>query len=219
MRVHAATIPAEVLSVRPRDAYYARQKRLFALAFVLVAAVPLLALDRNASRSYRESWVERTSLELAGMARDRRELVDLFLRGQAAQLASAVALHAPAELTGERLEALFRAMNASLAITDLGVVDARGDHLAYVGPFRRELASRNYAGAEWFAEVTRAGRYVSDVFPGYRKVPHIVVAVADPRRAWILRATIDSAFFNGLVASASVGPGGDAFIVNRRGEL
>ncbi len=219
MRVHTARIPAEVLRTRPRDAYYARQKRLFALAFVLVALVPLLALDRSAARAYRDSWIEKTSLELAGMARDRRELVDLFLRGQETALASVVALHAPADLTGDRLQALFPAMNASGVITDLGVVDRRGDHRAYVGPFQRELAARNYASAPWFAEVLGAGRYVSDVFPGYRNVPHIVVAVADARREWILRATVDSGYFNGLVASANVGPGGDAFIVNRRGEL
>ncbi len=219
MRVHTATIPADVLRARPRDAYYARQKRLFAVAFVLVAVVPLLALDQNAARFYQDSWIEKTSLELAGMAGDRRELVDQFLRSQETTLASVVELHEPAQLTDERLQALFRAMNGSSVITDLGVVDRRGDHLAYVGPFRTELAARNYASAGWFAEVMRAGRYVSDVFPGYRKVPHIVVAVADARREWILRATIDSGFFNGLVASANVGPGGDAFIVNRRGEL
>jgi two-component system NtrC family sensor kinase len=219
MKVHTARIPAEVLRAPPRDAYYARQKRLFALAFVLVALVPLLALDRSAARAYRASWIEETSRELAGTARDRRDLVDLFLRSQETALASVVALHAPAELDERRLPALFRAMNASGVITDLGVVRRDGAHLAYVGPFRSELARRNYADAEWFVEVMRAGRYVSDVFPGYRNVPHIVVAVAGAHRDWILRATIDSGFFNGLVASANVGPGGDAFIVNRRGEL
>ncbi|HET8539931.1 MAG TPA: ATP-binding protein [Anaeromyxobacter sp.] len=219
MRIHTATIPAEMLKVRPRDAFYARQKHLFALAFALVAVLPLVVLHQNASRFYRDSWVQRTSLALAGMARDRRQLVDQFLRSQEAALASVVELHAPGELGPERLETLFRALNASHVITDLGVVDRTGEHLAYVGPFRRELAGRNYADAEWFAEVTRSGRYVSDVFPGYRRVPHLVVAVADARRQWILRATLDSAFFNGLVASADVGPGGDAFIVNRRGEL
>jgi two-component system NtrC family sensor kinase len=219
VRIHTATIPAEVLRVRPREAYYARQKQLFALAFVVVAVVPLLVLHQNASRFYQDSWMERTSAELAGMAADRRELVDLFLRAQEAQLASVVELHRPGELAGPRLDAVFRALNRSGVITDLGVIDARGDHLAYVGPFRDQLAGRNYAGTEWFAEVMRAGRYVSDVFAGYRKVPHIIVAVADRRGEWILRATIDSALFNGLVASANVGPGGDAFIVNRRGEL
>jgi two-component system NtrC family sensor kinase len=218
MRLHAARIPAEALAVRPREVYYARQKRLFALAFVAVAVVPLLVLERNASRFYRDSWTERTSLELAGMARDRRELVELFLKTQEAQLASLVEVQRPAEVAG-RIEALFGALNASGVITDLGVVDRAGRHLAYAGPFRKELAGRNYADAAWFAEVMKAGRYVSDVFPGYRKVPHLVVAVADPRREWILRATVDSAFFDGLVSSAEVGPGGDAFIVNRQGEL
>ena len=117
MRVLAATIPAEALKVRPRDAYYARQKRLFALASVLVAVVPLVVLDQRTSRFYRESWMERTSVELAGMARDRRALVDLFLQGEEAQLASAVALRAPAELAGERLESLFRAMSATHALS------------------------------------------------------------------------------------------------------
>ena len=218
MRIHAARIPAEALAARPRDAYYARQKRLFALAFVLVAVTPLLVLERNASRFYEDSWLERTSLELVGMARDRRQLVDLFLRSQEAQLASLVELHGPAELAG-RIEELFRAVNSGGFITDLGVVDREGRHLAYAGPFGKELAGRNYADAEWFAEVMKAGRYVTDVFPGFRKMPHLVVAVADDRRQWILRATVDSAFFDGLVSSAEVGPGGDAFIVNRRGEL
>jgi two-component system, NtrC family, sensor kinase len=219
MKVHTARIPARALEVRPREAYYARQKNLFALAFVLVALVPLLVLNRNASRFYRDSWMEKTSVELAGVARDRRDLVDAFLRAQETQLASVVELHRPGELEGGRLEAVFNALSRSGVMTDLGVIDRRGEHLAYVGPFRSELAGRNYADAEWFAEVMRAGRYVSDVFPGYRKVPHIVVAVADAGRAWILRATIDSALFHALVASANVGPGGDAFIVNRRGEL
>lgn len=35
----------------------------------------------------------------------------------------------------------------------------------------------------------------------------------------ILRATINSAMFNSLVDSANVGPGGDAFIISREGEL
>jgi two-component system NtrC family sensor kinase len=220
MRILAATVPAEALAVGPREAYYARQKRLFALVFVLVSMVPLVLLNQNSSRFYRESWMERTSAELAGIARSRRELVDLFLETQERRLAAFVDLYSPAELSrGSELERLFRAVNEGGVITDLGLVDRAGRHLAYAGPFRKELAGRNYSGAEWFAEVTRTGRYVSDVFLGYRKVPHIVVAVADERRRWILRATINSELFNDLVTSANVGPGGDAFIINGRGEL
>ncbi len=220
MRLYIATIPAEAVKARPRDVYYARQKRVFAAAFVLVAIVPLVALYYSSSRFYQSSWMEKTSLELAGMATDRRDMVDLFLDAQESQLASFVHLFEPAELTsGSRLEILFRSMNRSGVVTDLGVIDRAGNHLAYVGPFAKELAGRNYSGAEWFVEVMRTGRYVSDVFAGYRKVPHIVIAVADDQKQWILRATIDSGLFNGLVASANVGPGGDAFIIDPQGRL
>ncbi len=220
MRIHAAILPKEALEVPPREAYYARQKHLFALAFVAVSLVPLAVLDRNAARLYQRSWIEKTSLELAGIAGSRRELVDLFLATQERQLAAFVDLYSPAELTrGSTLERLFRATSPGGVITDLGVIDREGRHLAYAGPFRKELAGRDYSGAAWFAEVMRNGRYVSDVFAGYRNFPHIIVAVADEQRRWILRATINSELFNGLVTSANVGPGGDAFIINGRGEL
>ncbi|HTY04031.1 MAG TPA: ATP-binding protein [Rhodocyclaceae bacterium] len=212
--------PAAGGNLALRDAYYARQKYLFALAFVVVSIVPLLLLDFKTSRVYEESWMERAARELSTLAHDRKEIIDRFLGTQEDQLASLVALHGARELAqGTRLATLLGALDRNGAITDLGVIDAKGNHLAYQGPFARELAGRNYAGAPWFVEVMRSGRYVSDVFSGYRKVPHLVVAVADPARAGILRATIDLAFFNGLLQTADVGPDGDAFIVNRRGEM
>ena len=219
MRIHAATFAADALEIGPRDAWYARQKRLFAAAFVAVSLVPLGALHLSASRLYEASWMKRTSTELAEAARSRREVVDRFLTTQERQLATFVELYGPAELARGKLQDLFRAASRSGVITDLGVVDRAGRHLAYAGPFAKELAGRDYSGAPWFAEVTRTGRFVSDVFTGYRNVPHIIVAVTDERKEWILRATIDSELFHGLVTSANVGPGGDAFIVNARGEL
>lgn len=208
------------LHIRPRAAYYARQKYLFALVFIVVSIVPLLVLNYNASRLYQESWMEKTSLELSTLAGDRRALIDSFLESQEDQLAGYMSLYDPQTLSqANRLAAVFSAMNRKGVLTDIGVIDRSGRHLAYQGPFGKELAGKNYASAEWFAEVMKSGRYVSDVFTGYRKVPHLIVAVADPGRTWILRATINSALFNSLVASANVGPDGDAFIVNRRGEL
>ncbi|MBM4189214.1 MAG: hypothetical protein FJ210_00680 [Betaproteobacteria bacterium] len=205
---------------KPREAFYTRQKYLFALVFVVVAIVPLVVLNYNASRLYQHSWMENTSAQLATLAGDRRALIDRFLEAQEDRLAGYLSLHSAETLSRpERLAAVFAALNRGGVITDLGVIDRHGKHLAYQGPFARELAGKNYAGTEWFTEVMKNGRYVSDVFTGYRKVPHLIVAVAAPDRTWILRATINSALFNGLVESADVGPAGDAFIVNRRGEF
>jgi two-component system NtrC family sensor kinase len=212
--------PPPFISVREGEVYYTRQKYLFALVFVVVAIVPLLILNYNTASFYRASWIEKTSVELSTLAGDRRELIDHFLAAQKDQLAGFLSLYAPAALRqGNRLEALYTAMNRRGEITDIGVIDRHGNHLAYYGPYEKELVGRNYAKSEWFAEVMQNGRYTSNVFSGYRKVPHLIVAAADPARTGILRATINSTLFNSLVESANVGPDGDAFIVNRKGEL
>ena len=100
---------------------------------------------------------------------------------------------------------------------DLGVIDASGNHLAYVGPY--DLRDRNYLDAEWFREVMLSGTYISDVFLGFRQVPHCVVAVRQKAAEgpWILRATINSAQFDALVGKGALEGDCDAYIVNSDG--
>ncbi|MCK7577501.1 MAG: hypothetical protein MZV65_17985 [Chromatiales bacterium] len=94
--------------MRSREVYYARQKYLFALVFVVVSIVPLLLLNYNASRFYQQSWIEKTSLELSTLAGDRRALIDRFLETQEDELAAFVSLYDPKTLSdGQRLAALF----------------------------------------------------------------------------------------------------------------
>lgn len=208
------------MNAKPREHYYARQKYLFASVFVIVSVVPLLVLNYNAARFYRASWIEKTKLEIATLAGDRKLLIDRFLAEQEDRLAGFLAIDtAHALAVPERIDALYAALQRGGVIADIGVIDRQGNHLAYRGPYEKALAGKNYADAEWFAATLKNGRYASDVFLGYRNVPHMIVAVADPSGEGILRATIDSTFFNNLVASANVGPDGDAFIVNRRGEF
>ena len=220
MKIYSATIRAEALKVRSRESYYARQKRLFILVVVLVSVLPLLLSGWASSKYYRRSWIQQTTVDLKSSAEARREIIDRFLGHQEETLAALIDLYGLEGLaTKGRLEKVFPAVNRSGVLVDLGVIDSRGSHLAYVGPYSSRLLDKNYAQAEWFRETMRSGRYVSDVFTGYRGEPHFVVAVTDPNRTWTLRATINSALFNSLLASSEVGPGGDAFIVNRQGEL
>src|SRR5690606_38338708 len=61
--------------------------------------------------------------------------------------------------------------------------------------------------------------HVSDVFTGFRNVPHFVVAVTGSLKSFVLRATINSSSFNSLLHSAQLGPHSDAFIINRAGDF
>jgi len=220
MKIYSATIPGAALKVRSREAYYAGQKQLFVLVVILVAIIPLVFISWTASHFYQNSWLDKTTVEMKSLADSRREIVDLFLDSQENLLAGFVELYDLAWLsTPGNLEKLFKAMNRKGVIVDLGLIGKDGTHLSYTGPYAESLRDKNYAQSTWFAEVMQSGRYVSDVFSGYRGIPHFIIAVTDPSRNWILRATINSALFNALLASAEVGPGGDAFILNSKGEM
>ncbi len=220
MKAYLATIPAASLRQKPREAYYASQKRLFVLLVIAVAVLPLVVVNWKTSTFYEKSWLAKTTGEMSGFAASRQELIDRFLTDQENLLGAFTELYDRQFLSRPgNLEKVFQAINKSGVMTDLGVIDASGNHLAYVGPFADKLAGRNYAAAPWFIEVMRQGRYVSDVFTGYRKVPHLVIAVAAPDRSWVLRATVNSERFNSLLSSANVGPGGDAYIISVVGEL
>jgi two-component system NtrC family sensor kinase len=218
--MYSATIEEEALKPKTAGAYYSRQKLLFILAMVLVSVIPLIGISYFTFNFYRSSWLENTSSELATLTESRKQIIELFLADQNDLLSGIVDLYSPEYLSDQsNLEQLFKSWNSSGVITDLGLIDASGAHVSYVGPFRDQLSDKNYAGEVWFSEAMRRGNYTSDIFSGFRGVPHFVVAVADPSKQFILRATVNSDMFNSLLASADVGEGGDAFILNRRGEL
>ena len=109
----------------------------------------------------------------------------------------------------------------SKSFLDLGVIDQEGNHLAYVGPYYNTLKGVNYKNEDWFHAVMSTGVYVSDVFMGFRKIPHFIIAVMvrEKNQVWILRATIDSDIIENIVRAAWIGKKGDAFIINRENIL
>jgi len=119
----------------------------------------------------------------------------------------------------ERLRELLSDLNRSTGggFVDLGVIDTNGCHLAYVGPY--DLLDRNYRETDWFDEVMTREVYISDVFLGFRQVPHCIIAVktSEGSEQWILRATINSDQFDAIVGTAVLGEYSDAYIVNREG--
>jgi two-component system NtrC family sensor kinase len=86
-----------------------------------------------------------------------------------------------------------------------------------VGPY--DLRGLNYYQQSWFDEVMSKGSYISDVYMGYRLLPHFIIAVKrqEGGNNWILRATIDSDVFGSLMRAAQLGKSGDAFIINGEG--
>ena len=163
----------------------------------------------------------RVFSELVLIAGDHRRLIEQFLGERVANLKFAAAAYGLDELEGdERLSQVLRDLQeSSRAFFDLGVFDEQGNHVAYAGPY--DLKGKNYAESEWFRAVRERGVYISDVFLGYRKLPHFVIAVKRKNgpSASYLRATIDTQFFNDLVESVRVGRTGEAYLINGSGML
>ncbi|MFH2128647.1 MAG: cache domain-containing protein, partial [Pseudomonadota bacterium] len=193
-------------------------KRMTATALV-VALAPLYAVGAGIYFYFSGIQEEQIKHELSALAHNRMSAIDLFLDERTSVLEVLAQTSSKEELTRPgALERVFGLLNRrSWSFLDLGVIDAEGRHLAYVGPY--PLEDRNYSEAPWFRETMLRGTFVSDVFLGFRGKPHFVVAVKHSAgaKSWILRATIDSDVFTRLVQSAQLGQRGDSYIVNSEG--
>ena len=186
-----------------------------------VSIAPLILLGSTIYYQFGKLYKERIEDQVRHLARSQSNAVDVFLRERTTILAMIVETQSFENLSNqENLSRLFWQINQraeGLGLVDLGVIDRNGNQLAYAGPYN--LKGLNYYQQPWFDEVLRRGKFISDVFMGFRQVPHVIIAVkgACDNDCWILRATIDSEIFNRLVRSAQVGTSGDAYIVNREG--
>jgi two-component system NtrC family sensor kinase len=103
-------------------------------------------------------------------------------------------------------------------LSDLSVISPTGEQVAYAGPFK--LEGINYRDQSWFIECRKHNYYVSEIFRGYRDVPHIIVAVKSYRTNgsfFILRATLETERLIQMLASYETGKHADIFLINRSG--
>jgi len=103
---------------------------------------------------------------------------------------------------------------------DLGIINSSGYQSSYIGPYK--LKGKNYCGQNWYEKVIDNGSYISDVFLGYRKSPHFVIAVKKTMKDgsfFMIRAAIDIAPFEKILSNIELMGDGDAFLINQKGTL
>jgi two-component system, NtrC family, sensor kinase len=193
------------------------------LATVCFSVVPLFILGGVIYHQFSVSYTAKIMENMKTLAENRASSIDLFLEERISQLTSLANTQSLGQLKDEEyLNRVFNIIQTrSKSFLDLGVIDEEGNHLAYVGPHYSLLKKVNYKDEKWFNEVMATGVYVSDVFLGFRKIPHFIIAVMvrEKNQSWVLRATIDSDIIDNIVRAAWVGKKGDAFIINRENVL
>ncbi|MCL2341055.1 MAG: ATP-binding protein [Proteobacteria bacterium] len=202
---------------------YTRLQRLLATGFFVSGIIPIVIVALGSLYNFRQLSINDIEVTARQVAEHRNDAINTFLQYQVNFLSTLMNLYQPDQLRQqENLNRLFLAANRGDKggdIVDLQLIGTNGRQMAYIGPYQDKIEGKDYQDAPWFKETLARGAHVSDVFSGFRDYPHFVIALTDPRKTFVLRATINSGIFNSLLHSAQIGPGGDAFILNSSGEF
>lgn len=197
-------------------------RRIWWINFMLTSAfaiIPLLFfafIDYNISRKSVET---EGILGLSRFTSNAWRSVSFYLDKHMAVLDFAAQDNTYEELKNtERLAILLKNMKAELdEFTDLGVINSNGYQEIYEGPYN--LKGKNYNEQEWFNAAVNRGTYVSDVFLGYRNVPHFAIALKQKMPNgdyYVLRATIENQFTN-ILSKLELNEEDDIFLINKKG--
>ena len=203
------------------EIYRLLRRRIIAL-MIVVTVVPLFSMAMINLSQYRNTLTQEIVNPLLVLANKSKHSMELFLAERLSAVSFIGSEHSFEELADEEnLKRIFGVMKREFGgFVDLGLIDEKGEQVNYVGPY--DLKGRNYSGQPWFDEVRTKGAYISDVFMGFRRSPHIALAVqrgTEGGRPWVLRATIDTHTVDELIASIRLDAKSDGFLVNREGTL
>ncbi len=219
-----------VITFRPMDTgadfaemRYKGLKRTLVFWMSVLTIVPLLVLFTASYYWLQALFHEESRHELAWDIENAKNQIEYFVDVKISALRFLASGHRYDQLSDQQLLArIFAAFKREFgAVVDLGLIDKHGIQQSYTGPYN--LQGKDYANQEWFHKAVTRGIYVSDVFLGYRRLPHFAIAVKqdepDTDTFWILRATIDMETLNRLLSSIKLDDADDAFIISRSGTL
>ncbi|MBW2737678.1 MAG: two-component sensor histidine kinase [Deltaproteobacteria bacterium] len=200
--------------------YYTRLRTKFMVIIFCIAFVPLILLGGTTYYHYSTTVKEKIGNELKLITKNRKDTIDLFLNDRANSLSVLAYTQRFDYLKKkENLHDVFQLSKmVCTAFQDMGIINSDGEQVAYIGPYH--LTGKQYSTAEWFQEVMKKNVYISDVFLGFRRIPHFIIAVKriENGKPWILRVTIDINMINHFMSTALLGNGGgDAYILSREG--
>ncbi len=203
------------------ERYRVLRRNIFIL-MILVTTIPLFFMAVINYHQYRSALLGEILNPLRSTVTRTKHSFDLFVAERLSAVSFVASAYSYEELEDEgRLRRIYQVMREEFGeFVDLGVINENGIQVAYAGPYA--LKGRNYADQGWYHELRIRGTYVSDVFLGYRKFPHIAIAVQRWEKnghPWILRATIDTRRLNEFVASMGMDRTSDAFLLNQAGVL
>ena len=198
---------------------YTTMKKTILACMILVPVIPFILVLGVGYYYFTTSLESSTISSMKRIIVDHRQMIDSFLRERKADLEFILNSYSYETLAEPRKlsDILIQLQRKSSAFVDLGLFNEEGIHVNYSGPY--QLAGMDYGQETWFNQVAKEGYYISDIFMGFRRIPHFIIAVKreDAEGKRVLRATIDTHTFSGIVKKVRIGMTGEAYILNAEG--
>ncbi|MBF0529221.1 MAG: two-component sensor histidine kinase [Deltaproteobacteria bacterium] len=190
-----------------------------ALAIASVAFVPYALIFIVFYYSYNQSIHAKVIDSLKNVAEAHKQTIDNFLDSRLANLTNAANLSGLSQLTDPQgLKNTLASLQEVYGVfVDLELVNSDGRSLTYAGAGQPE--NLDYNQTAWFKEAMTKGRYLSDVF---EKAPagtsfFFLALRLGREKEYVLKAVIEAAPLDMVVASINFGQTGQAILVNRQG--
>jgi two-component system NtrC family sensor kinase len=190
--------------------------------FVIIFA-PLVIVTGLSSFEFRELLLKEERSQLYWNAEGAQKTIEAFM----AKLTSVVKFVSKERGCDDLLDQyvvsklLVNLKEEYPGFVDLGVIDHNGIQQVYAGPFR--LEGYDYSDQDWFSKVLAREIYISEVYMGFRKIPHFVIAVSfkipDKEEYWILRASIDYEKLQKYILTINTKASQDIFLISHNGLL
>ncbi len=201
---------------------YARLRRNMIVIMVLVTMVPLSMMVLINAFQYQAKIKSERIEPMRAIVNKATHSFELFLEERISAIRFIGSSYTFDQLADpQTLNRVYQVLRETFGgYVDLGLINSQGVQVSYAGPY--DLVNKTYSDQQWFQEVQVRGTYISDVFMGYRKFPHIALAALHLKpdgSFWVLRATMATKKFDNLIAAMGLNPISDAFIINKEGIL
>ncbi len=201
---------------------YKALRRNITILMLFVTIIPLALMATINYYQYKNSLQSEVINPLRILTNKTKLSFELFLEERISTLKFITSAYSYEELNDENIinDILIVLKKEFDGFIDIGLIDDKGIQISYAGPY--SLEEKDYSNQPWFHKVILDGDHISNVFLGYRKFPHVAIAVqsySDDSCCWMLRATIDTKKYNELIAAMQLEPLSDAFLVNNEGIL
>jgi two-component system NtrC family sensor kinase len=197
---------------------YETLRRNLLLVMLCIALAPLAVAGSVGYFQYRGLIHREEMKDLRSHAERAVHTLELYLDALKHDIIVTTNSYTAAELSRQELldQALSRLRSDHPSIVDLSLIDPTGVQIAYAGPYA--LAGKEYTSSPWYEKTLARKVHVSEVFMGFRNVPHFVIAASKKEPAsggfWVVRASIDAETLDRFLATLSSDAVDDIFLVS-----